>query len=228
MTSNKATRKTPSTAETGAVRHYASELHLHTDEWIVDPYICEHPVKLTFAADKPNAGSGKVTIVVEARGESIPALVDADRPVTMATDDEVAYEAKRAERSAVVDGLIELANLLGDERLPIKGYLGSLSLHSGLTRAELLAVGSALGIEPKRSYGSTFEVERRPTGVSEYGPGIRASWMAKYPACPFVFVPGEGGAEGSWVEDVPEGVDGVIPCKFEQGHDEPHVGPVKR
>lgn len=213
MTSNKATR----TSAAGAKQHYASELHLHDGEWINDPYVFEYPVKLVYAADKPNA-SGKVTIVFEARGESVPGAVDAGRPVTMATDADVEGESKRVVRSSVTDGLIELANLLSDERLPIRDYLGGITLHAGLTSDELAAVGKVLGITPERSYGTTFEVEWRPKGSPAYGPGIRATWTSRYPACPFVFVDAGGEVKGGWVE----GGEGE-PCKFEQGHDEAHA-----
>lgn len=201
----------------------ATDLHRHVGEWINDAFVGKHPVQLAYAADSANPHSDEVVAVVVSRGMSIPTLLSAERSVDMATQDEIDREQQSSDRRVIADGLHALADLIDNTNLPIRSHgIGiSITMHGDLSKGELAAVGAALGIEPTRSYGRRFGVEWSSTGKG-YGPGVRASWDATYPACPYVRTTmADGTGRTLWEQGV-DGVEGD-PCKFEAGHDGGHA-----
>jgi hypothetical protein len=201
----------------------AQDLHLHVGEWIWVPEVnSTDPVRLEFAASRPNTDPEVYMVMLYARGRTVADAIDARDKVHPASEAQVAEAVSRSRRERVLTHLGELVSLLYNEpSLPVRDSPGgpSLTLHSRLSRAQLEAVGKTLGIEPVRQYGRVFEVVWRGVGGDQYE-DLTVTWSGAYDPCPWSLVVDEASNMDVWVEDG----DGQN-CKFEVGHDGDHKAP---
>lgn len=202
----------------------AQDLHRHVGEWIWVPEVNSNdPVRLDFAASRPNTDPDVYMVMLFAHGRTMSTAIDARDKVHSATDAQVAEAVRRAGRNRLIAHLGDLADLLeGSQGLPVRDGNGpSLTLHSRLTRTELEAVGKILGVEPVRAYGRLFEVVWTGPGGDRFE-DLTVTWSGAYDPCPWTLVGDPATTADAWVMAPDSAGPG---CKFEDGHDGDHKAP---
>lgn len=162
----------------------------------------------------------KVLIVYREVGDSNVETIRwfADRPVELASAEEVEQARADARRHATVDQLYELGRLIAERKLPLPERYEAIrvSFRFGRRNVDLVeGIGKALGIEPRTSYG-TMNVTWPPNRDYAYDLVI-ADWSTSVPTEPKSETaddPTGNGFSRTDVEDdtadaVPSGVDGT-------------------